>query len=215
MAIKLQLAERVFLAKSTELAQVARSTMAPADVLRWEAVSALYQQTHAMFRAARAEGGRFLHAFKFIGKDPDLSDSRSQQLYEALGGHETATAKLTAFLNAATDADRASVLQDSVKAKSLAIFTEFRTMNMLSSVKTQVVNTLGNAGTLSTEIWNRWLGEKMGKGQGIARGETWAMLSGVWDGIKKVREQWRVHRESSTGALDAVRNLNDMWDTDR
>ena len=71
---------------------------------------------------------------------------------------------------------------------------EFRAMNMLSSIKTQVANISGNAMALSVETWNRFLAEHMGQGQGVVRGETFAFMGGMWDGLKKYLDTWRTDR---------------------
>ena len=213
-ARELMIAERIFLEKATELATIANDTMAPADIVKWHMAGAMHQQVHSMLRAVRSESGHLLRAWNFIKKDPDLSRKRMDQMFDAMGGLEGAQHRLQAYTNAMTDADRASVLSDSLRAKTTNMFIEYRTMNMLSSVKTHVVNTVGNAGTLGTEIFNRFMGESMGMGQGIAKGETFALINGMWDGVRKLKQQWSTHKAEQGGTLSALRNLNDMWDVD-
>lgn len=213
-ARELMLAERIFLEKATELATIANDTLAPADIVKWQMAGAMHQQVHSMLRAVRSESGHLLRAWNFLKKDPALSRQRMDQLYDSMGGLEGAQHRLQAFVNAKTDADRASVLSDSLRAKTTNMFIEYRTMNLLSSVKTHVVNTAGNAATLGTEIFNRFMAESMGMGQGIAKGETFALINGMWDGFKKLRQQWSTHKADQGGTVNALRNLNDMWDVD-
>ncbi len=213
-ARELMIAERLFLAKATELATIANETMAPADIVKWHMAGALHQQVHSMLRAVRSESGHLLNAWNFLKKDPDLSRPRLQQMFDAMGGLDGAQHRLQAFVNAATDADRADVLRDSLRAKTTNMFIEYRTLNMLSSIKTHAVNMVGNAGTLATEVFNRFVGETMGMGQGIVKGETMALVNGMWDGIRKLRQQWATHRADQGGTFDALRNINSMWDAD-
>lgn len=213
-ARELMLTERLLLEKATQLATIANESLAPPDIMKWQMVGIMHQQAHTMLRAVRSESGHLLRAWNFIKKDPELSSQRLQQLYDATGGFKTAQAKLTAFANARTDADRAGVLADSVKAKSLRMFHEFRVMNMLSSLKTHIVNATGNSGTLVNEIWNRHLASKMGKGQAIPDGEAMAMIDGIWDGLLKVRDQWVDHKNDKGGTVAALRSTKEMWDTD-
>ena len=214
-ARELQIVERLFLEKTTELATVANESMSPSDILKWQMSGALHRQVHSMLRAVRSEGGHLLRAFNFIKKDPDLSRERTLQLFEAMGGIEGAQHRLQAYVNAETNADKSSVLSDSLRATTTNMFIEYRTLNMLSSVKTHVVNTAGNAGTLATEAWNRFTAEHMATDQnGVAKGETLALINGMWDGFRKVRSDWKIHKETQGGRLEALRSLNDMWGVD-
>ena len=213
-ARELMLTERIMLEKATELASIANETLAPADIMKWQMAGELHQQIHSMLRAVRSEGGHLLRAFNYIKKDPQLSQYRMNQLYDATGGLEAARYKLTAFANADSDSARADVLADSARAKSVNMFLEYRTLNMLSSVKTHLVNTVGNAGLTAGEIMNRFTAETMGLGQGVARGETLALIDGMWDGLRKVKEQWSMHKADKGGTIAALRSLPDMWDAD-
>lgn len=213
-ARELMLTERVLLAKTTELADTANETLAPADIMKWQMAGVMHQQIHAMLRAVRSEGGHLLRAFNFIKKDPALSTHRMNQLYDAQGGLEAARLKLTAYANAKTDADRASVLADSARAIGINMFIEYRTMNILSSVKTHITNTIGNSGVVVSEIWNRFTAETMGGGQGVDSGETMALIDGMWDGLRKVREQWSTHKANKGGTVAALRSIPEMWEAD-
>ncbi|MCD8139844.1 MAG: hypothetical protein LUE17_08720 [Planctomycetaceae bacterium] len=213
-ARELQIVDRLFLAKVTELAAVAKETMAPADIVKWHMAGALQQQVHTMLRAVRSESSHLLRAFNFIKKDPDLTRPRMEQMMEAMGGLEGAQHRLQAFTNAKTDADRARVLSDSLRAKTTNMFIEYRTLNMLSSLKTHAVNIGGNGGTLGAEIINRFVAEYMGQGQSIAKGETFAFINSMWEGFRKVRAQWSAHREKQGGTLSALQSINEMWGID-
>lgn len=211
-ARELQLAERLLLEKTSELATVANETLAPADIIKWQMAGEMAQQIHAMLRAVRSESGHLLNAWKYIKKDPDLERSRIEQMFEAQGGFEAARLKLAAFDNAKTNAERMAVMSDSLKATTANMFVEYRTLNLLSSLKTHVVNTVGNAGTVGTEIWNRFLAEKMGKGQGVVSGETTALIGGMWEGLINVKNTWRTHKAEQGGTLAGLKNVNNMWE---
>lgn len=213
-ARELMLAERIMLEKATDLAAIANETLAPSDVMKWQMTGAVYEQIHSMLRAVRSESGHLLNAWNFIKKDPDLARMRTEKLYSDMGGLEAARHKLTAFANAETSADRAGVLRDSIRAKTVNMFLEYRTMNLLSSLKTHVANLTGNAGMIISETLNRFTGEKMGMGKGIAAGETMAFINGMWASMRKVKEMWSTHKETKGGTLSALKDINGMWNNE-
>ena len=211
-ARELQLAERILLEQVTDLADTAANSFAPTDIAKWYAMMALHQQVHSTLRGVRSEAGHLLRSFNFIKKDPGTANLAAMNIVEGAGGMDAAVTKLNAFKKAETRAEQQSVLQDSLAAKTLDMFIEYRTMNLLTSPKTHVANISGNIGAVVSEALARLSAEKfVGDGYGIAHGEAWEYSTGIFDGVRLAIKLGKFHLQEQGGFWKGAGNIDQVF----
>ena len=153
-----------------------------------------------------------------LSKSDALYAEKLRSTFASLGGNNTAETLLTAIMNSTNDAELRTAMEASWGRKTQDAIVEYVTSGMLFGPATHIVNTLSNSIQITNELFTRAYAERLGGKVpgGIVRGETMAMMHGIWEGLRNVKNTWKAHRagfESGVvGTARAALDAQGMWE---
>lgn len=190
--------------KLFQIAEKAASPNASAvDLYMLRKMLAVHQAIQGEFLGAVAEAGRALNAIKIAQQGGSAQMARSiQSIVDGTGGVEVgqALAQRLVMLKAAGASEGAisQFARKTALAQSMDVVKEAWVNALLSNPTTHIVNAASNSLVAAMQVYERRVGElvsqAMGRdtGQGIAVGESAAMLHGLKEGWRDAfRMAWK------------------------
>lgn len=170
-----------------------------------------YQMMKNFRKGAASEAGRMLRMVRISRNDPRMADKMAATI-QALGGQKKLEAMATAIQNARDHFERDLVVEGASKAKFTDMLVEYVTEGMLWGPSTHFVNFLSNATNLGKAVLEKGYAESTNRsGPGIANGETFKYMFGIWQAFGGLRRMWSEHRSEHSSWRGAVGNLGQMW----
>lgn len=203
---KAQIYQALALENMKQLALEYNETPSPQSALALMAAREVFKGIHIQMRGIRAEAGRFLRSYRMAGQDNKMDIRRLNELMEGSGGMGAVDALSAILTNTQDPALLKERLEGTLWDKTTGMLLEHVTLGMLTNPATQIVNVAGNGLTLMQEVVNRFVGSHLNPDQknGLVKGETMAMLNGLYKGLQNIRETFGKYRQEKGGALRAI-----------
>jgi len=223
-------AGKVMDASTAKLFEVAEKAAAPTasavDQFMFRKMLAVHHAVQSEFLGAVAESGRALNAIKIAQRGGGAETARAiDDLIQATGGAQTSQemARRLMILRAAgtPEGAMAGFVRKGWAATTTDAVKEYWINALLSSPTTHIVNTASNSMVVTMQMYERLAAEGISAargaapGQGVAAGESAAMLYGLMSGWKdSFRMAWKSLKTGETemgkmlGKLDLPRRFN-------